>query len=30
MNDWADVYEEQVGHVFKFLMYFLGNREDFS
>ncbi|MGZ6507370.1 MAG: RNA polymerase sigma factor [Tumebacillaceae bacterium] len=28
MNDWADVYEEHVGHVYKFLMYFLGNRED--
>lgn len=27
-EEWAEIYQSQVGHVFRFLMYFLGNRED--
>lgn len=26
--EWTDVYEEHAEYVFRFLMYFLGNRED--
>ena len=28
MQDWAVVYEEHVQYVYRFLMYYLGNRED--
>lgn len=28
MDDWASVYEEHVEYVFRFLMYYLGNRQE--